>query len=112
MNSRRETLGLALAEATQFPLVLGPILKPDQASFVELAYFFAFGTEPSAAIVDSFLSVLDFFVDLYTDSGAFGTDVNRIDLLARGAVYGGMLGIAAEIDGLASDQLCAAAAVV
>jgi hypothetical protein len=40
---------------------------------------------------------LNFLENLYTTAGVFGNAAN-IDLLARGAVYGTMLGMEHEID--------------
>lgn len=52
---------------------------------------------PSQAQVDHFIAQLDYFETLYTAAGVFGSAEN-IDLLARGAIYGQMLGFQAELD--------------
>jgi hypothetical protein len=71
---------------------------PNDSTFVAEAYEAAFGFAPGPAQIDHFVQQVDYFESIYTDSGAYGTDATRIDLLARGAVYGQMLGISAEMD--------------
>ena len=56
------------------------------------AYTSVFGHAGSAAQVQHFVDQLNFFETLYTAAGTFGSPSN-IDLLARGAIYGQMLGI-------------------
>jgi hypothetical protein len=56
------------------------------------AYTSVFGHAGSAAQVQHFVDQLNFFETLYTAAGTFGSASN-IDLLARGAIYGQMLGI-------------------
>lgn len=60
------------------------------------AYRTVFGYTPAALQVQHFEDQIVFFKNLYQNSGAFGSDGNAIDLLARGAVYGQMIGIAEE----------------
>jgi hypothetical protein len=43
------------------------------------------------------VSQLSFFENLYTAAGVVG-NANNIDLLARGAIYGQMLGVEAELN--------------
>ena len=50
---------------------------------------------PSPSSVQQFVDQLDFFEALYSAAGTFGSASN-IDLLARGAIYGQMLGIEHE----------------
>jgi hypothetical protein len=44
-----------------------------------------------------FVAQLHFFENLYTSAGVYG-DASNVDLLARGAVYGQMLGVEHEIN--------------
>jgi hypothetical protein len=91
-----ETLGLAFAEIS--PALQGrlsPRNTPDP-NFVSFFYDLVFGVQPSAPIVQGFVSQLDFFESIYVASGAFGEDLTHIQTLARGAVIGQMLGISAE----------------
>jgi hypothetical protein len=98
-----QALGQALAEAsdtgsTAFKTHWGPSAMPSDASFVSQAYLDVFGSQGSAAQVQVFENQVNFFKTIYTASGTFGTDSARIDLLARGAVYGQMLGVEAELN--------------
>ena len=66
--------------------------------FVVDAYAGVFGHAAAGqAQVQPFIGQLNFLENLYAAAGVFGSASN-IDLLARGAVYGQMLGIAHEID--------------
>jgi len=94
-----EALGLGLCESAGFFIrSLGPSVLQDDATFVSQAYEQAFGFLPSQAQTTHFLDQLHYFDSFYTASGTYGTDPARIDLLARGAVYGQMVGISAELD--------------
>lgn len=94
-----QALGQALAEgAASFPSTYGPLAVPSDATFAAEAYEAAFGFAPGQGQIDHFVQQVDYFESIYTVSGAYGTDAARIDLLARGAVYGQMLGISAELD--------------
>ena len=95
-------LGQALAEAsdtgsTAFKSTWGPIAIPSDATFAVQAYANVFGVAGLPAQIQHFVDQLNFYESIYTASGAFGTDANRIDLLARGAIFGQMLGVKAEI---------------
>jgi len=54
------------------------------------------GASGTAAQIQHFVDQLNFYKSIYTASGAFGTNANEIDLLARGAIYGQMIGVKAE----------------
>ena len=64
---------------------------------VSVAYASVFGHPSNPAVVHFFVDQLNFFEDLYTAAGVFGSPAN-VDLLARGAIYGQMLGMEAEIN--------------
>jgi len=94
-------LGQALAEAsdtgsTLFKDTAGPLHIPSDATFVTEGYNIVFGHPGTQAQIQHFVDQLNFYEKIYTASGAFGTDANRIDLLARGAIFGQMLGVNAE----------------
>ena len=55
------------------------------------AYAGVFGHAGSAAQVNIFVDQLTYFEAQYTAAGVFG-GASNIDLLARGAIYGQMLG--------------------
>ena len=55
-----------------------------------------FGHAGSSAQVQQFVNQLHFFEGLYAGVGTFGS-TSDIDLVARGAVYGQMLGVEAEL---------------
>jgi hypothetical protein len=94
-----QALGQALSEVSGFfNSTYGPMTLPNDSTFVDEAYESAFGFAPGQAQIDHFTQQVDYFESIYTVSGAYGTDAARIDLLARGAVYGQMLGISAEMD--------------
>jgi hypothetical protein len=99
-----QSLGVALAStATQFQNTFGPSNPTYPASpagdtqFATDAYASVFGHPAGPAQIQQFVAQLNFFETLYTSAGGFGSPT-KIDLLARGAVYGQMLGIAHEID--------------
>ena len=97
-----EALGVALAPtATLFQNTYGltnptyPNTAAGDAQYVMDAYTSVFGHSPTSAQAQVFINELNLLENLYTASGAFGTPAN-INLLARGATYGNMLGIQAE----------------
>ena len=99
-----ESLGVALASTgTQFQSSFGPAnptypaAPVGDAQFATDAYASVFGHAGSQAQVQHFVDQLHFFENLYTAAGGFGSATN-VDLLARGAIYGQMLGIEHEIN--------------
>src|ERR1044071_2978569 len=98
-----ESLGVALASTgTQFQTAFGPsnpaypVSPVGDAQFATDAYASVFGHAGSQAQVQHFIDQLNHFEGLYSTAGVFG-NANNVDLLARGAVYGQMLGIEQEI---------------
>jgi hypothetical protein len=96
-----QTLGQALAEgsdtgSTAFKSSWGPAAIASDATFAAQAYVNVFGSQGSAAQIQVFVNQINYFKSIYTASGDFGADSGRIDLLARGAVYGQMLGVENE----------------
>jgi autotransporter passenger strand-loop-strand repeat protein len=90
-----EALGVALASTgANFQNTFGPAVDGDVQFLVD-AYASVFGQPGSGAQIQQFSDQLNFFEGLYTAAGVFGSASN-IDLLARGAVYGQMLGIEHE----------------
>jgi hypothetical protein len=90
-----EALGQALSGgSTQFSSNIGPMALPENATFVAEAYEAAFGFAPGQPQIDHFVSQVNYFEDLY--AGVYPAE--SATLLARGAVYGQMLGISAELD--------------
>jgi hypothetical protein len=94
-----QAVGVALAStAAHFQNTFGPFNPTYPASpagdarFVTDAYSNVFGHPGTSAQVQHFVDQVSFFETLYTAAGGFGTAAD-IDLLARGAVYGQMLGI-------------------
>jgi hypothetical protein len=90
-----QALGQALCEA-------GPAFdylaeQPTDVDFATAAYSEAFGFAPGQAQIDHFVNQVGYFESIYAESGAYGS-AERIELLARGAVYGQMLGISAELE--------------
>jgi len=67
------------------------------AQFVADTYTSVFGHAGSSAQVQHFIDQFNFLEGLYTASGVFGSPAN-VDLLARGGIYGQMLGVHAELD--------------
>jgi Ca2+-binding RTX toxin-like protein len=90
-----EALGQALCEAAPAFDYLAD--QPTTADFVAQAYAEAFGHGPGQAQIEHFVDQVEYFESIYADSGAYGSAA-RIELLARGAVYGQMLGISAELE--------------
>jgi probable HAF family extracellular repeat protein len=98
-----EALGVALAStATHFENTFGtsnpayPNSAAGDAQFAADSYASVFGHPGTSAQVQHFVDQLNFFEALYTASGSFGSAAN-VDLLARGAIYGQMLGVQAEL---------------
>jgi len=98
-----QALGEALAStASHFQNTFGPSnpTYPNSVSgdavFVSGAYANVFGHPGSAAQVQHFVDQLQYFEGLYTTAGTFFS-ATEIDLLARGAIYGQMLGVEAEL---------------
>jgi len=99
-----QALGVALAStATHFQNTFGPsnptypATPAGDAQFSTDAYASVFGHPGSPAQIQEFVSQVNYFEAIYTAAGVYG-NANNIDLLARGAAYGQMLGIHAEID--------------
>ena len=96
-------LGVALASGNQhFQNEFGsansayPNSTAGDAKFVTDAYVNVSGHAGSAAQVQHFVDQLNYYEGIYTAAGVFG-DASNIDLLARGAVYGQMLGVEYEM---------------
>ena len=97
-----QSLGVALAStAEHFQNTFGtsryPASSSGDAQFVVDAYTSVFGHPGNAMEVQHFVEQLAHFENLYIDAGLFG-NASNIELLARGAIYGQMLGIPHEID--------------
>jgi hypothetical protein len=93
-------LGQALADqadtgSTAFKSMWGPLAISSDATFAVQSYANVFGVPGTPAQIQHFVDQLNFYKSIYTASGAFG-DANQIDLLARGAIYGQMIGVKAE----------------
>ena len=92
-----QALGVALAStATNFQNTFSPAVDGD-VQFVVDAYASVFGQPGSGAQIQQFVDQLNSFEALYSAAGVFGSPSN-IDLLARGAVYGQMLGVEHELN--------------
>ena len=105
-----QALGLALASQSDTgskywsnlnsPIGLHSDLIPDTMAgdiyWAASAYKTVFGSTPGALQTQHFEDQVVYFKNLYQTSGAFGSDSNVIDLLARGAVYGQIIGVAVE----------------
>ena len=94
-------LGQALADgsdtgSTAFKSTWGPLTISSDATFVTHAYTNVFAASGTAAQIQHFVDQLNSYKSIYTASGAFGTNANEIDLLARGAIYGQMIEVKAE----------------
>jgi hypothetical protein len=99
-----EALGSALAStATQFQSTYGPTnpAYPNSvagdAQFVADAYASIFGHSPNSAQAQVFVNEISLLEGIHTASGAYDGSAN-IDLLARGGIFGLMLGIRAELE--------------
>ena len=96
-----QALGVALASGPHFQDTFGPtnamypVSTVGDVHFVDDAYASVFGNTGSAAQIQVFVDQLNSFEALYSAAGAFG-NASNIDLLARGAIYGQMLGIEHE----------------
>ena len=92
-----QALGVALASGPRFQDTFGPanavypVSTVGDVHFVDAAYVSVFGHAGTAAQIQHFVDQLNYFETLYTAARVFGSTSN-IDLLARGAIYGQMLG--------------------
>jgi len=92
-----EALGSALAsDASHFQNTYGPTAIASDGAFVTNAYTDVFGHPGTPAQLQHFVDQLSFLESIYTASGSFRSPTN-VDLIARGAVYGQMLGAEAEM---------------
>src|SRR5262249_42472503 len=96
-----QSLGVALAStAEHFQNTFGTsrysASSGGDVQFVVDAYTSVFGHPGNAAGIQHFVEQLAHFESLYVDAG-FG-NASNIELLARGAIYGQMLGIQHEIN--------------
>ena len=96
-----QALGAALASGSDtgsktFANTWGPLAIASDTTFTNQAYANVFATPGTSAQIQHFIDQINFFKSLYTASGAYGSDASQIDLLARGAIYGQMLGVKAE----------------
>jgi autotransporter passenger strand-loop-strand repeat protein len=104
-----QSLGVALATGPHFQNEFGPtnslypVSTVGDIHFVDAAYANVFGHAGTAAQIQVFVDQLNFFDSIYTSAGTFGSASN-VDLLARGAVYGQMLGIEHENPPIGSPQ--------
>jgi hypothetical protein len=91
-----QALGLALSDGPAFQNKYAPTALASDVTFSTQAYLDVFHHAGTPAQVQHFVDQVDFFISIYTASGAYGADASHIDLLARAATYGQMLGVAAE----------------
>ena len=97
-----QSLGVALAAtAEHFQNTFGPPTYPaspgGDIQFVVDAYTSVFSHPGNAAQIQQFVNQLAYFENLYSDAGVFG-NASNIDLLAKGSIYGQMLGVQHETD--------------
>lgn len=100
-----EALGAALATSTFFEGNwgnsgrFGPVIPNTPAGdtvFIQGGYQSVFGHQPTLAQIEHFQAQLQFLQGIYTASGAYGS-ADNVDLIARGAIYGQMIGIHNEM---------------
>jgi hypothetical protein len=92
-----ETLGAALAWQSPFFPGWSPSTVTDQ-QFVAGAYKTVFGHDGASAQLEVFSNQLHYLENLYTAAGVNNPNLpHYTEMVARGAVYGTMLGIEAEI---------------
>jgi hypothetical protein len=91
-----QALGLALSGGPAFQNKYAPTALASDGTFSTQAYLDVFHHAGTPAQVQHFVDQVDFFISIYTASGAYGADASHIDLLACAATYGQMLGVAAE----------------
>src|SRR5207253_7898183 len=66
--------------STDFKNKWGPLAIATDTTFVSQAYTDVFGFAPAMEAAQVFLNQVAYFKSIYTSSGAFGADANRIDL--------------------------------
>jgi hypothetical protein len=91
-----QALGLALSDGPAFQNKYALTTLASDATFSTQAYLDVFHHAGTPAQVQHFVDQVNYFISIYTSSGAYGTNAFHIDLLARAATYGQMLGVAAE----------------
>jgi hypothetical protein len=85
-----EALGAAMSGSQYFQQ--GLAVTPNDADFVSSAYMGVFHQSGTPAQIDAFLNQLQFLEAFYTEA-----HLPNANLVARGAVFGQMLGVEAEM---------------
>jgi V8-like Glu-specific endopeptidase len=91
-----EAFGLAFSEAPGFQSEFGLAAVPDDAGFATAAWRDVFNSAPDAGLIKFVTDHVDFYETIYAASGAYGSNPTHIGLLARGATYGLIIGIAEQ----------------
>lgn len=105
-----EALGLALSHGPAFVSQYSPGVINSDISFASAAWLDIFGQAPTTELIKFVTDHVDFYEAIYRASGAYGSDPNTIELLARGATYGLIIG-SAEQAGIVVNSTDTAAAV-
>jgi hemolysin type calcium-binding protein len=91
-----EAFGLAFSQGPTFQNQFGSQAIQNDSAFAMAAWQNIFEAAPSAGLIQFVTNQVDYHETIYAASGAFGSDPNLIGLLARGATYGIIIGIAEE----------------
>jgi hypothetical protein len=87
-----EASGLAFARGSAFENQFGPAAIQIDVSFATLAWQDIFHFAPDTGLVQWITDHVDYYETIYLASGAYGSNPNDIELLARGATYGLIIG--------------------
>jgi hypothetical protein len=92
-----EACGLAFAQGPAFQSEFGLGTIQNDTAFATAAWLDIFNYAPNADQAQFVTAHVDFYETMYTASGTYGSDPDYIALLARGATYGLIIGIAEEV---------------
>ena len=98
-----EAFGQALSHGPAFTSHYSPGVITSDIVFATAAWLDIFDHGPTPGQIKFVTDHVDFYEVIYWASGAFGSDLNNIGLLARGATYGLIIGIA-EQAGIATNS--------
>ena len=102
-----EAFGQALSHGPAFVSQYRPGVVKSDVTFATTAWLDIFDHGPTPELIKFVIDHVDFYEAEYLASGAFGSDPNNIELLARGATYGLIIG-SAEQAGIAVNSTDAA----
>jgi hypothetical protein len=91
-----EAFGQALSHGPAFVTHYSPGVIKSDVTFASAAWLDIFGYAPTTDLIKFITDHVDFYEAIYRASGTYDSDPNTIELLARGATYGLIIGSAEQ----------------